>query len=169
MSYKSAFNCLKYSLFFIFLLFLQTGFAQINKKNEKEYGLDRFPGLDAALNQYQKLLGNNVVALVWTDTLVFKKEMGEFDSKTEAPIASASTWLTAALILELVDEGKLSLEDKVSQYLPVYEKYGKNYITLRHCLSHFTGIQSEKGMKALLDRKKFPSLEEEVESFAKKE
>jgi len=169
MSYNLRFNCLKFSSAFLFLLFLQTGFAQKNKKNDKEYGLDRFPELDGALSQYQKLLGNDVVALVCTDTVVFKKEMGDFNSKTEAPIASASKWLTAALILELVDEGKLSLDDKVSQFLPVYEKYGKNYITIRHCLSHFTGIESERGMKALLDRKKFPSLEEEVESFAKKE
>jgi len=169
MSYNLRFNCLKFSSAFFFLLILQTGFAQKNKKNDKEYGLDRFPELDGALSQYQKLLGNDVVALVWTDTVVFKKEMGDFNSKTEAPIASASKWLTAALILELVDEGKLSLDDKVSQFLPVYEKYGKNYITIRHCLSHFTGIESERGMKALLDRKKFASLEEEVESFAKKE
>jgi CubicO group peptidase (beta-lactamase class C family) len=95
--------------------------------------------------------------------------MGDFNSKTEAPIASASKWLTAALILELVDEGKLSLDDKVSRYLPIFEMYGKNYITLRHCLSHFTGIESEAGIKAILQRKKFASLNEEVESFAKKE
>jgi CubicO group peptidase (beta-lactamase class C family) len=146
------------------------GFAQTHKKNDKEYGQARFPELDAALAQYQKMLGNDVVAMVWTDTLAFKKEMGDFDSKTEAPIASASKWLTAALILELVDEGKLSLDDKVSQFLPIYELYGKKYITLRQCLSHFTGIQGEKGAIAgLLQRKKFASLEEEVESFAKQE
>ncbi|MGN6400246.1 MAG: serine hydrolase domain-containing protein [Flavisolibacter sp.] len=170
MSYNLRLNCLKFSATLLFLLFIHTGFAQSkNKKNDKEYGINNFPELDAALTQNQKLLGNDVVALVWTDTIVFKKEMGDFNSKTEAPIASASKWLTAALILELVDEGKLSLDDKVSRYLPIFEKYGKNYITLRHCLSHFTGIESEAGIKAIIQRKKFPSLNEEVESFAKKE
>jgi CubicO group peptidase (beta-lactamase class C family) len=170
MSYNLRFNCLKFSSTFILLLFLQIGFAQTrNKKNDKEYGINNFPELDAILTQNQKLLGNDIVALVWKDTIVFKKEMGDFNSKTEAPIASASKWLTAALILELVDEGKLSLDDKVSRYLPIFEKYGKNYITLRHCLSHFTGIQSEGGTLGFLQRKKFASLEEEVESFAKKE
>jgi CubicO group peptidase (beta-lactamase class C family) len=168
MSYKLQFNCLKYSSVILFLLFLQTVVAQ-TKKNEKEYGISNFEELNVALNQNQKLLGTDLVTLVWTDTIVFKKEMGDFNAKTEAPIASASKWLTAALILQLVDEGKLSLEDKVSRYLPVFEKYGKNYITIRHCLSHFTGIESEKGIVALLDRKKFGSLEEEVASFAKKE
>lgn len=169
MSYNARFNCLKFSSVLIFLLFLQSSFGQGSKKNEKEFGLARFPELDQALTQYQKLLGNDVVAMVWTDTLVFKKEMGDFNSKTEAPIASASKWLTTALILELVDEGKLSLDDKVSQYLPIFELYGKSYITLRNCLSHFTGIQADKGVAGFFQRKKFASLEEEVESFAKKE
>lgn len=170
MSYNLRINCLKFSTTLILLLFLQLGFAQTrDKKNDKEYGLNNFPELDGLLNQYQKLLGNDMVALVWTDTVVFKKELGDFNSKTEAPIASASKWLTAALILELVDEGKLSLDDKVSQYLPIFEKYGKNYITLRHCLTHFTGIQPEGGSLVFLQKKKFASLEEEVESFAKKE
>ena len=170
MSYNLRLNCLKFSATLLFLLFLHSGFTQSkNNKNDKEYGINNFPELDAALTQNQKLLGNDVVALVWTDTIVFKKEMGDFNSKTEAPIASASKWLTAALILELVDEGKLSLDDKVSRYLPIFEKYGKNYITLRHCLSHFTGIESEPGIKAILQRKKFASLNDEVESFAKKE
>ena len=170
MSYNLRINCLKFSTTLILLLFLQPGFAQTrDKKNDREYGLNNFPELDGLVTQYQKLLGNDMVALVWTDTVVFKKELGDFNAKTETPVASASKWLTAALILELVDEGKLSLNDKVSQYLPIFEKYGKNYITLRHCLSHFTGIESEQCMKGLLQRKKFASLEEEVESFAKKE
>lgn len=170
MSYNLRINCLKFSSVLLFLLFLQTGFAQTkSRKNDKEYGLNNFPELDALLTQNQKLLGNDVVALVWTDTLVFKKEMGDFNSKTEAPIASASKWLTAALILELVDEGKLSLDDKVSQYLPIFETYGKKYITLRQCLSHFTGIQADQGVLGLFQRKKFASLKEEVEAFAKKE
>jgi CubicO group peptidase (beta-lactamase class C family) len=71
----------------------------------------------------------------------------------------------------LVDEGKLSLDDKVSQFIPAYAKYGKNYITLRYCLSHFTGIQTEGGGKALklFEKKKFASLDELATSFAAKE
>jgi CubicO group peptidase (beta-lactamase class C family) len=105
------------------------------------------------------------VTLVWKDTVVFKKETGAFSSKNDAPIALSSQWLTTALILVLVDEGKLSLDDKVSDYLPIFSTYGKNYITIRHCLSHFTGI--EAGTK--LVESKFESLETEAAAFAKKE
>lgn len=169
MSYMQPFNCLKFSSILAFLLFLQPAIAQHHKKNEKEFGVEKFAALNSLLTQYQKLLGNDVVALVWTDTLVFKKEMGDFDTKTVAPIASASKWLTAALILKLADEGKLSLDDKVSQYIPLFATYGKNYITLRHCLSHQTGIEAEKGLAGILQRKKYASLEEEVNAWAKKE
>lgn len=169
MSYNLRINCLKFSFMPVFLLFLQPGFAQKNKKNDKEWGVDKFQQLEAILVQNQKTLDKDVVALVWTDTIVFKKEMGELSIKSELPMAEASQWLTAALIMKLVDEGRLSLDDKISAYLPIFEKYGKNYITLRHCLSHFTGIQAEAGMMGFLQKKKFASLQEEVESFAKKE
>jgi CubicO group peptidase (beta-lactamase class C family) len=46
----------------------------------------------------------------------------------------------------------------------------KKYITIRHCLSHMTGIDDdEKFLKKILQRKKFESLDEEVESFAARE
>ena len=103
------------------------------------------------------------------DTLVYKKEMGTFNSKTSAPIASCSKWLTAALVMQFVDEGKLSLDDKISKWIPEFARYGKNYISIRHCLSHFTGVDDEAGfLKKMFQRKKFNSLEEEVNSLCSK-
>jgi CubicO group peptidase (beta-lactamase class C family) len=127
--------------------------------------------LTAELEAKQKLLGNNLVAMIWKDdSLVYKKEMGEFNSKTQAPIASCSKWLTAALVMQFVDEGKLSLDDKVVTYIPEFEKYFKKYVTIRHCLSHMTGItDDDKFLKKMLQRKKFASLEEEVNEFAARE
>jgi CubicO group peptidase (beta-lactamase class C family) len=150
------------------MLFFQTSFSQ-RAKIPKEIGINRFEDLDVLVQQNQKLLGGNVVAMVWTDTLVYKRELGDFDSKTAAPIASASKWLTAALVLMFVDEGKISLDDKVSKYIPDFELYAKNYVTIRHCLSHYTGVKTETGLKAMFARKKINSLKEEAESYAKSE
>ena len=160
MSYKTGSICIKVILVLGFLLFLQPVFAQPN-----------WTELDKAIQDKQKLLGNNIVALVWNkDSMLYKKEMGEFNSKTQAPIASCSKWLTAALVMMFVDEGKLSLDDKVVKYLPEFEKYFKNYITVRHCLSQMTGITDEGGlMKRLFQRRKFASLAEEVDGFAARE
>jgi CubicO group peptidase (beta-lactamase class C family) len=118
------------------------------------------------------MLGNDLVMMIWKkdDTLVYKKEMGIFNSKTSAPIASCSKWLTAALVMQFVDEGKLSLDDRIAKWIPEFARYGKNYITIRHCLSHFTGVDDEGGfLKKMFQRKKFNSLEEEVNSFAARE
>ena len=168
MSYKIKSSCLKFSTIAFFLLFFQTGFSQ-KVKVPKEIGTQRFEDLDVSVQQNQKLLGGNLVAMVWTDTLVYKRELGDFDSRTVAPIASASKWLTTALVMMFVDEGKISLDDKVSKYIPDFELYAKDYVTIRHCLSHFTGVKVETGIKGILARRKFNSLEDEVESFAKSE
>ena len=74
--------------------------------------------------------------------------------------------------MQFIDEGKLSLDDKVSKYIPLFATYNKNYITIRHCLSHMTGIRSEaasKSAKFVEQPKKYNSLEDEVNDLAKKE
>ena len=160
MSYQNVSNCLKFSLLSFCLLFFQLSYGQYN-----------FSALDSKLQEQRKLLGENLVVIIaHKDSIIFQKQLGDFNAKTVAPIASCSKWLTAALVMQAVDEGKLSLDDKVSQFLPVFEKYGKSYITIRHCLSHMTGIQTDGGRLAkLLERKKFSTLDEEVASFAAKE
>jgi CubicO group peptidase (beta-lactamase class C family) len=159
MTYNLQINCLKFSCIALFMLFFHAATAQAG------------PGdIESVFNEKQKIIGPDYVLIVANkDTVIYQKASKIFTTRAQAEIGDASQWLTAALILTLVDEGKLSLDDKVSQYLPVLAKYGKNYITLRHCLSHFTGIQPEgKGLK-VFDKKKFASLEDVVASFAANE
>ena len=154
------------------LLILQSVLQIVVAQKKTDIGQQQFPGLDDILTQKQKLLGKDFVVMLWKkdDTLVYKKELGDFNSKTQAPIASCSKWLTAALVMTFVDEGRLSLDDKITKWLPEFEKYGKNYITIRTCLSHTTGIRSEPiSVLKLLEKKKFTSLEDEVNSFAAKD
>src|SRR5687767_1936343 len=94
MSLKFNRICLSCSLFSVFLLLFQFSYAQTD-----------FSNVDALLKQNQKLLGNNVVALVYKDgKVIYQKELGEdFKAKTQAPIASSSKWLTAALVMIFVD------------------------------------------------------------------
>jgi len=156
MSYKRKAFCLKCSCLTLILLFFQPAFAQ--------YDLSR---LDQVIEQQKTVLGKDLVAMIYkNDSLIYKKEVGEFNSSTQAPIASCSKWLTAALVMIFVDEGKVSLDDKVAKYLPEFDKYFKGYITIRQCLAHMTGIEDEGiTIKKLLQRRKFSSLEEEVNHF----
>ncbi|HEU4858883.1 MAG TPA: serine hydrolase domain-containing protein [Chitinophagaceae bacterium] len=170
MSLKIRFYCLKFSLFIVSLLIFQLTNAQ--KKQQPLPSKYAFGELDNLLTQKQGLIGKDYVVLIWEkdDTLVYKKEVGEYKSKTVAPIASCSKWLTAALVMQFVDEGKISLDDPVVNYLPVFEKYMKKYVTIRHCLAHMTGIEDDdKFLKKILQRKKFGSLDEEAEAFAARE
>src|SRR5690348_3734764 len=125
MSYKIKPICLKFSSAVLFMLILQVVAAQPNRKNPKEIGIANFDYLDALIVKEQKPLGNDLVAMVWTDTLVYKHELGELDARTVVPLGAASQWLTAAMVMKLVEEGKLSLDDKIGQYIPIFDTYGK--------------------------------------------
>jgi CubicO group peptidase (beta-lactamase class C family) len=153
-------NCLKFMLVLSLLQLCLLAKSQYN-----------FSGVDKLLLANQKTLGKDVVTIVLKDgQIVYQKAMGNFMMKSQAPIASCSKWLTAALVMTFVDEGKISLDDKVSTYLPIYETYGKAYITIRNCLSHQTGItDNQHTIAKVIERRKFESLEDEVNSFAKKE
>lgn len=159
MSYTSLRNCLIYSFISASLLVFQESHAQVNRTE-----------MDNIVNDKAKALKTEVVLMVANkDTTVYQKDTKLFSAvRGQAPIGSSSQLLTTVLLLQLVDEGKISLDDKVAAYLPVFEKYGKNYITIRHCLTHQMGIQAEVKMK-LLNRKKAASLEEEAAIFAARE
>jgi CubicO group peptidase (beta-lactamase class C family) len=125
--------------------------------------------LSLKLNRAKDKLGKNVVFLIYKDgKTIYKKESGEFNAKTQQPIGATSQWLTAALVMTFVQEGKISLDDKVSKYLPIFDKYYKGYITIRHCITHYTGIQTEQGVLKLLSKSKYHTLEEEVNDYAAK-
>ncbi len=86
------------------------------------------------------------VAIVRGGEIVFAKAYGKQSetirtARTDAPyqIASVSKQFTAAALLLLEDQGKLSLDDKVSQYIPGISDGDK--ITLRQLLNHTSGLQ----------------------------
>lgn len=47
---------------------------------------------------------------------------------------------TTTSIMKLVDEGKISLDDKVSEYIPEFKEGAKSRITFRNLLSHDSGL-----------------------------
>lgn len=125
--------------------------------------------LSSKLNQAKDRLGKDAVFMLYKDgKVLYKKEMGNLTIKTPVYIGASSQWLTAALVMLFVQEGKLSLDDKVSTYLPYFSEHYKNYITIRQCLTHSTGIKSEQGVAKLLQKNKFKTLEDEVNNFASK-
>ncbi len=87
------------------------------------------------------------VAVVMGGTLVYAQAYGDarLDPRTAArpemrySIGSISKQFTAAAILLLAEEGKLSLDDKVAKFVPGLTR--ANEVTIRQLLSHTSGYQ----------------------------
>jgi CubicO group peptidase (beta-lactamase class C family) len=159
MSYNIRINCRRFSLFIANLLICLLACAQPN-----------FDAVDQLLKQNQKAIGGGYAVVVWKDgKVIYQKQLNtDFTGKTQAPIGTAGDWMTAALVMTFVDEGKLSLDDKVTKYIPLFGKYMKGYITIRNCLTNTTGIKTDEGIAKVLQKSKFESLEDMVNSYASK-
>lgn len=155
-------SCLKFSFIIIFLQFFQPLSARQD-----------WTDVDQFIAANQKALGKEFLVMAWKkdDTLAYKKEVGMFNSKSQqGPLSQVSHWLTTALAMVMVDEGKISLDDKISTYLPEFGRYGKNYITIRTCLSHTTGIrETQKFASKIFQKLPSKSLEEEVDRYASRD
>lgn len=92
------------------------------------------------------------VGIVHNGKLVYKRGFGFADVESRElatpgtcyRIASISKTFTAIAIMQLVEQGKMNLDDKVHKYLPWFKAKTKDLdssnITLRHILSHTAGI-----------------------------
>ncbi len=50
---------------------------------------------------------------------------------------------TTTSIMILIDEGKLGLNDRVAALIPGFERHGKGNITIRHLMSHVSGLRPD--------------------------
>ena len=84
---------------------------------------------------------------------VYARGQGLADVEAGKPIAPGTVFrlgsitkqLSAAVLLQLVDEGKLSLDDPVSKFVPSLPQPGAG-ATVRQLLNHTVGVQSYTGI-----------------------
>ena len=69
--------------------------------------------------------------------------------KTVYEIGSVGKQFTATAVMMLVEEGKISLDDKITKYFSEAPEYW-NRITVRHLLSHTSGIQNHVAVPGYL-------------------
>ncbi len=110
--------------------------------------------LDKYLTAYAKTYDlNGTVLISQKNEIIYQKAFGSANREwqikntleTRFPIASLSKQFTAAAILKLSEQGKLSTNDKLSKFFPDYPK--GDSITIHMLLNHTSGIReySEKG------------------------
>lgn len=93
-------------------------------------------------------------------------DLEDYDPNSQLQIASCSKWLSAALVMTFVDEGKLKTTDTIGKYLPALSKSGKGKITIAQCLSHTTGIKAPALKESLQETKSLSSMEQAVAQIA---
>lgn len=93
------------------------------------------------------------VAIVKAGRTIVSKGYGSQDLENDVPataqtvyrIGSLTKQFTAAAIMRLAEQGKLSLDDSVQKFLPTFPTQG-NRVTIRHLLTHTSGIKSYTGL-----------------------
>jgi uncharacterized protein YbbC (DUF1343 family) len=100
-----------------------------------------------------KKLPGAVVLVGRGDTVVFKKAYGNralvpvrepmtldtiFDMASVTKVVATTT-----AVMTMVEDGRIRLTDPVAQFIPEFAKYGKSRVTVRHLLTHTSGLRPD--------------------------
>ncbi|MBO4529631.1 MAG: serine hydrolase [Paludibacteraceae bacterium] len=148
---------------FSFLVFLSTLSCSAEQQHENEMSKGV---IDTSITYSIDTLMNNsilkgnfpgaVVAIVQKDSIIFLKAYGNrallpdtlpMSCNTIFDIASLSKCVgTTTAVLQLVEQGKISLEDKVNKYIPDFKPFVSDEdtvdITIQDLLTHSSGLDS---------------------------
>lgn len=106
--------------------------------------------------------------------VIYKKAFGMADMELDVPmreemvfnVASVTKQFTAVAVLQLAEQGKLSLQDKVTKYLPDYPTGGQK-ITIENLLTHTAGVpgSAPEALTTLQGKRGLVSLQEIIATF----
>lgn len=105
---------------------------------------------DLMQRYYDYRLFNGTVLVAEGGKVIYRKGFGMADMEWNIPntpdtkfrIGSITKQFTATLILQLMEEGKIKLDRKLSDCLPYYRKDTGEKVTIHHLLTHTSGIPS---------------------------
>lgn len=132
-----------YFVILLISIFTTTGFAQTLDKK-----------LDAVFQSHFKPNAPGATVLVAKEgKVLYRKAFGNANMELNIPmkpenvleLGSITKQFTAVAILKLMEENKLSLQDKLSKYIADYPK--GNEITIHHLLTHTSGIKNYTDMQ----------------------
>lgn len=133
---------MKYSVFIWMQLLVAPAFSQGLDKEELDQFLtnnrSELVGLKKGLNV--KVMSKNEV--------LYQFQFGTINDDTAIPIASASKWLSGALIMKLVDEKLISLNDPLKKFFQMVPQ-DKADITIQQLFSHTSGMSGKGTLKLI--------------------
>ncbi|HUT82998.1 MAG TPA: serine hydrolase [Candidatus Bathyarchaeia archaeon] len=131
--------------------------------------IEKIEGLIVTLMQQMKIPGLSI-SVVNDEKIVYTKGFGArlltenipATSETLFGVGSVSKSFTALAIMQLVQEGKLDLNDPVSKYVPFKLGRKEKPILIKHLLSHSSGIPDLEAAVVLIARHSWNKLEKYV-------
>src|SRR6185503_6450647 len=135
----------------IALVVCQPALAQNGRANKN----DKVAKIQEVLTLAHKYRQFNGTALVAENgKVIYKGAFGMANMEWAIPntpdtkfrLGSITKQFTATLIMQLVEQGKIKLDGKLSDYLPDYRKDIGEKVTIHHLLTHTSGIPSYTGL-----------------------
>ena len=130
-------------LFIVFGLIFHFVFAQQKDDRQLTAGFDRILS-----EQYKSNESGATVLVARRGQIIYKKALGMANLEYSIPmqldnvfrIGSITKQFTAVAILQLIEQGKMNLEDEITKFIPDYPTHGYK-ITIEHLLTHTSGIK----------------------------
>jgi CubicO group peptidase (beta-lactamase class C family) len=140
------------------------------------YAQDLTTRLDGFLDQYATERGfRGTVMVAEEGKLLYARGFGLADParglqhgpQVQYRVASVTKSFTAAIIMKLVEEGKIALSDPITKYLPGYRHDTGDRITIHHLLTHSSGIPDYANRPDARERgsEPMPALEQMIEKY----
>ncbi len=123
------------------------------------------PAVDAAIEQaiQESQVPGAVLIVGHHGQVIYRKAYGSraLEPRREAmtldtvfDLASLTKVIaTTTAVMQLVEQGKVRLNDPVAKYLPEFAQNGKDDITVRQLLIHFSGLEPDLDLKATWEGK----------------
>ena len=131
-------------IYHIFFLTLIINFSTL-------LGQDFSVKIDQLVQSYSNIKKfNGTVLVTQNGNKIFSKSYGMANFEWDIPnsehtkfrIGSNSKFFTSVAVFQLVEQNKIDLDKKISDYLPWFDKELGNKITIRQLLSHTSGLKN---------------------------
>jgi CubicO group peptidase (beta-lactamase class C family) len=111
-------------------------------KIEAMYRTRLFPAIQLCVRRHGQVVMHRALGYAAGSAPEDSRDAERVPVTLETPflLYSASKAVTAMVIHKLDEQRRLHLDDRVSDYIPEFSGYGKEWITIRHVLGHRAGV-----------------------------
>jgi CubicO group peptidase (beta-lactamase class C family) len=166
---------------FFFVYFAQTNLAAQNPTSNKVVNLDRVVSqLEPEINRamIEGKIPSVTIALISGDQIIWTGAYGQANIWAKTPAVTGTVYLigstfkamSTVALLQLMEQGKFKLDDRVSDYLGEFKIQGEDParpITFRHLLTHVSGLPGDFGPIAVWGDGGTPTLEQYLSTSLK--